>query len=80
MQSKLSPYISFQGTAREAMEFYKTIFGGDAEVQRDGVHVIQTDFTAGDIHFIGADHAVDETEHERHCCPLHQPVWRVLDA
>lgn len=28
MQSKLNPYISFQGNAREAMEFYKSIFGG----------------------------------------------------
>lgn len=28
MQSKLNPYISFKGNAREAMEFYKTVFGG----------------------------------------------------
>ena len=28
MQSKLNPYISFEGNAREAMEFYKTVFGG----------------------------------------------------
>ncbi len=32
MQSKLSPYISFQGNAREAMEFYKTVFGGKLEL------------------------------------------------
>lgn len=28
MATKLNPYISFRSNAREAMEFYKTIFGG----------------------------------------------------
>jgi PhnB protein len=28
MQSKLNPYISFKDNAREAMEFYKSVFGG----------------------------------------------------
>lgn len=28
MQSRLNPYISFRDTAREAMEFYKHVFGG----------------------------------------------------
>ena len=28
MQSKLNPYISFKNNARQAMEFYKTVFGG----------------------------------------------------
>jgi PhnB protein len=28
MQSKLNPYISFKDNARQAMEFYKTVFGG----------------------------------------------------
>lgn len=28
MQSKLNPYLSFKDNAREAMEFYKTVFGG----------------------------------------------------
>ncbi len=32
MQSKLNPYISFDGKAREAMEFYKTVFGGKLEL------------------------------------------------
>lgn len=32
MQTKLNPYISFQGNAREAMEFYKSIFGGKLEL------------------------------------------------
>lgn len=29
MPSKLNPYISFKDNAREAMEFYKSIFGGE---------------------------------------------------
>lgn len=32
MQSRLNPYIGFKGTAREAMEFYKTIFGGKLDI------------------------------------------------
>jgi PhnB protein len=29
MAARLNPYIQFDGTAREAMEFYKSVFGGD---------------------------------------------------
>jgi PhnB protein len=29
MQSKLNPYIGFSGNARQAMEFYKGVFGGE---------------------------------------------------
>lgn len=32
MQSKLNPYIGFPGKAREAMEFYKSVFGGKLDV------------------------------------------------
>ena len=32
MQSRLNPYISFKDTAREAMEFYRTVFGGTLEL------------------------------------------------
>ncbi|QBJ96311.1 VOC family protein [Rhodococcus sp. ABRD24] len=28
MDSRLNPYINFDGSAREAMEFYKSVFGG----------------------------------------------------
>ncbi len=28
MQSRLNPYLSFRDNAREAMEFYKSVFGG----------------------------------------------------
>ena len=33
MQSQLNPYLSFRDNAREAMEFYKTVFGGKLEMQ-----------------------------------------------
>jgi PhnB protein len=29
MASRLNPYISFDGNARQAMEFYQRVFGGD---------------------------------------------------
>jgi PhnB protein len=29
MASKLNPYISFDGNAREAMEYYQQVFGGE---------------------------------------------------
>ena len=32
MQSNLNPYLSFKDNAREAMEFYKTVFGGKLEM------------------------------------------------
>lgn len=28
MQTKLNPYLNFKDNAREAMEFYRTVFGG----------------------------------------------------
>ncbi|MBA3279928.1 MAG: VOC family protein, partial [Geodermatophilaceae bacterium] len=28
MASRLNPYISFAGDARQAMEFYESVFGG----------------------------------------------------
>jgi len=33
MQSQLNPYLSFRDTARQAMEFYQTVFGGKLEMQ-----------------------------------------------
>ena len=32
MPTRLNPYLSFKDNAREAMEFYKTIFGGNLQV------------------------------------------------
>lgn len=36
MASRLNPYISFDGNAREAMEFYQGVFGGDLTVSTFG--------------------------------------------
>lgn len=33
MRSNLNPYLSFRDNARDAMEFYKTVFGGKLEMQ-----------------------------------------------
>jgi len=33
MQSSLNPYLNFRDNAREAMEFYQTVFGGRLEMQ-----------------------------------------------
>ncbi len=33
MQTQLNPYLSFRDNAREAMEFYKTVFGGKLQMQ-----------------------------------------------
>lgn len=32
MASRLNPYLSFNGNAREAMEFYRSVFGGNLNV------------------------------------------------
>ena len=32
MQTKLNPYLNFKNNAREAMEFYKSIFGGKLDI------------------------------------------------
>ncbi|MFJ9311602.1 VOC family protein [Streptomyces cyaneofuscatus] len=32
MGSRLNPYISFDGNARQAMKFYQEVFGGELEV------------------------------------------------
>ncbi|MDQ4119021.1 MAG: VOC family protein [Actinomycetota bacterium] len=36
MASRLNPYLSFDGNAREAMEFYKEVFGGELVVMTFG--------------------------------------------
>ena len=32
MNSRLNPYISFRDSAREAMEFYQSVFGGELQM------------------------------------------------
>jgi PhnB protein len=42
MPSKLNPYLSFRENAREAMEFYKSVFGGNLVVNTfKGFHAAQ---------------------------------------
>lgn len=36
MASRLNPYIQFDGTAREALEFYKGVFGGELTLSTFG--------------------------------------------
>ena len=36
MPSRLNPYISFPGTARDEMEFYKSVFGGSLTLSTFG--------------------------------------------
>lgn len=36
MASRLNPYISFAGDARQAMEFYKEVFGGTLNISTFG--------------------------------------------
>lgn len=36
MASRLNPYVSFAGDARDAMEFYKSVFGGTLELRTFG--------------------------------------------
>jgi PhnB protein len=36
MASRLNPYITFQDNAREAMEFYRDVFGGELDVNTFG--------------------------------------------
>ena len=36
MASRLNPYIAFDGNAREAMEFYRGVFGGELTVSTFG--------------------------------------------
>ena len=36
MVARLNPYIGFRGKAREALEFYRSVFGGDLEVMTFG--------------------------------------------
>ena len=71
--ANIVPYINFADQGREAIEFYKSVFGGDAEVQlvKDspaaagmpkewGERIFHLAFTAGDIHFYGSDVISDQ--------------------
>lgn len=36
MNTRLNPYLSFRGTAKDAMEFYQSVFGGDLRLNTFG--------------------------------------------
>jgi PhnB protein len=36
MASRLNPYLNFNGTARQALEFYKSVFGGELTLSTFG--------------------------------------------
>ena len=36
MGSRLNPYVAFEGNARQAMEFYKDVFGGELRMNTFG--------------------------------------------
>lgn len=36
MPSRLNPYVTFDGNAREAMEFYRDVFGGELTINTFG--------------------------------------------
>jgi len=68
MATKLVPYIFLNGRCEEALEFYKSVFGGGYEMMRvgdsavasemppdAGNRVMHASFTAGDVAFMASD-------------------------
>ena len=67
MNTQLNPYLSFKDTARKAMEFYKTVFGGKlmmntfeefhaSEDPSEGNKIMHAELDAGNgIVFMAAD-------------------------
>lgn len=43
MAIALNPYLNFRGTAREAMEFYRDVFGGEFRVMRFAEYAVSDD-------------------------------------
>jgi PhnB protein len=58
--ANIVPYINFAKNGQEAVKFYKSVFGGDAEVQLEGGRVIHLDFQASSIRFMGGDLQSDQ--------------------
>jgi PhnB protein len=47
--SRLNPYISFRGNARQAMEFYRDVFGGELRVNTFGEYGSDDPSTANQV-------------------------------
>lgn len=71
--NKLVPYINFADQGRQMIEFYKSIFGGEAEIQlvKDspaaadmpadwGERIFHAFYKAGDIELMGSDVISDQ--------------------
>jgi PhnB protein len=57
MTSRLNPYVTFPGTAKQAMEFYQGVFGGTLAVNTFGDYGHQDPAVAGQVM-----HAMLETD------------------
>jgi PhnB protein len=67
MSLALAPYLNFEGTCEEAMNFYQTIFGGTVEMTRfgdmpmpgmqdhDANKIMHSTLTAVDLTFMASD-------------------------
>ena len=71
--AQIVPYINFADQGRAAIEFYKSIFGGEADItlvkdspsaskmpKEWGERIFHLDFKAGGIHFLGSDIISDQ--------------------
>jgi PhnB protein len=56
MASRLNPYLNFPGNARQAMEFYESVFGGQLQIATFG------EYGAADGSADGVMHAMLETD------------------
>jgi PhnB protein len=66
MNVRLNPYLNFLDDAREAMEFYHSVFGGELNMQTfrefnasedpaEGDKIMHAQLEAGDVVFMAAD-------------------------
>lgn len=81
MATDLSSYINFGGKAREALEFYQTIFGGELSLERYGDYGISEDPAEADKIIYGVLHSPDGfvmrgTDNARSCgAPAAHEGW-----
>ena len=50
MSAQLNPYLTFPGTAREAMTYYKEVFGGDLTMNTFGEYGADAEGSEGIMH------------------------------
>ena len=51
----LSPYVNFQGRAREAMEFYHQVLGGSLDLQTSSDRITYARLEADGMRIVGSD-------------------------